>query len=198
MPDLQPPSNQASQSEQGDQSQQGSQSGQGNGLSVHDQNVLAQLFASEQTAFPLYISKSYAKWRKPEVVRLEAEAFGTVGHDHAKALELLQAANGIDPDDPSVYNNMAIIYGQAGDASSAMSCLGKAILLDNDTEILQRAYLQRALLHEQGGRCKEMELDLERAARHGSREAQARLKLPNPYATMCSAIVAQAMSKYRS
>lgn len=182
---------------QDDQGEQSDQSNQREKLSAHDQNVLAQLFAPENMASPLYTFKSYAEHRKLEVVQLEAEAFGNIKHDHDRALGLLQRAKEVDPNDPSVYNNMAIIYRQVGDVANALACLDKAILLDNDPEILQRAYLQRALIHEQEGMGREVELDLERAAGHGSREAQERLKRANPYATMCSAIVMQAMDKYR-
>lgn len=114
-------------------------------------------------------------------------------------MKLLEEAAAEDMNDPSIYLNSAIVHASISNNNlrGAIDMLTKAITLDTDTIVSRTAYSLRSTLYESLGEADKAREDIVMAARMGDKAARNRLRMDNPYATMCDEVLRGAMSKYR-
>ncbi|RKO92318.1 hypothetical protein BDK51DRAFT_26086 [Blyttiomyces helicus] len=109
------------------------------------------------------------------------------------AMQKLDEAIARCPIYASAYNNRAQARRMTGDVDGALNDLDKAIEYGaGNAAILKQAFTQRSIIRKSRGDAAGAESDLAQGARYGNEIAKATIK-QNPYAKLCSAMVAEAM-----
>lgn len=130
---------------------------------------------------------------------LELNAVTAANNDNLnEAINLLTKAINISPKCASCYNNRAQALRLKGDLKGAKEDLDKAIALSSGcTKAACQAYTQRAIIKRYEGFEDEAMVDFKLAAHLGGTYAKEMCVALNPYAALCSNMLASVFQKIR-
>lgn len=115
-----------------------------------------------------------------------------------EALELLNRAIELAPKYASAYNNRAQVYQLQKQVELAMLDLNRAIELSGGRgKAGEQAFVQRGIIWRLKSEDEKALEDFKKAAKLGSKFAQAQLVKLNPYAALCNNMLAEVIGKLR-